>query len=105
MPTPGTDISRAVDNASVTITFMTTSHFPQKNQKLSTHRSRNVIDMNQRSRQRVWTLEIDRAAPRKSAKRVTARFFMECMLPETAAHLARIQSGAGSITELPEEAF
>ena len=39
------------------------------------------------------------------AKLVTARFFMERMLPETAAHLARIQTGAGSIMELPEEAF
>jgi hypothetical protein len=40
-----------------------------------------------------------------SAKLTTARFFMERMLPETAAHFARIQSGAGSIMELPEEAF
>ena len=44
------------------------------------------------------------AAPMK-AKLVTARFFMERMLPETAAHLARIQTGAGAIMELPEEAF
>jgi 3-(methylsulfanyl)propanoyl-CoA dehydrogenase len=39
------------------------------------------------------------------AKLVTARFFMERMLPETAAQLARIQSGAGSTMELPDEAF
>ena len=39
------------------------------------------------------------------AKLVTARFFMERMLPETAAHLARIQVGAGSTMELPDEAF
>jgi 3-(methylsulfanyl)propanoyl-CoA dehydrogenase len=45
------------------------------------------------------------AAPRMNAKLITARFFMERMLPETAAHLARIQSGAGSIMELPDEAF
>ncbi len=45
------------------------------------------------------------SAPRYSAKLVTARFFMERMLPETAAHLARIQSGAASMMELPEEAF
>jgi alkylation response protein AidB-like acyl-CoA dehydrogenase len=45
------------------------------------------------------------AEPRMSAKLVTARFFMERMLPETAAHLARIQSGAGSTMELPDEAF
>jgi hypothetical protein len=42
---------------------------------------------------------------RMNAKLVTARFFMERMLPETAAHLARIQSGAGSIMDLPAEAF
>ena len=39
------------------------------------------------------------------AKLVTARFFMERMLPETAAHVARIQSGAGSVMELADEAF
>ena len=42
---------------------------------------------------------------RMNAKLVTARFFMERILPETAAHLARIQSGAGSMMELPAEAF
>jgi hypothetical protein len=40
-----------------------------------------------------------------NAKLVTARFFMERMLPETAAQLARIQSGAASLMELPAEAF
>jgi hypothetical protein len=30
---------------------------------------------------------------------------MERMLPESAAHLARIQSGAGSLMELPAEGF
>jgi len=45
------------------------------------------------------------AAPTMNAKLVTARFFMERMLPETATHLARIQAGAGSTMELPEEAF
>jgi 3-(methylsulfanyl)propanoyl-CoA dehydrogenase len=45
------------------------------------------------------------AAPRMNAKLTTARFFMERMLPETAAHLARIQSGAGSTMEMPDEAF
>jgi hypothetical protein len=40
-----------------------------------------------------------------SAKLVTGRFFMERMLPETAAHLARIQAGAASMMELPAEAF
>ena len=45
------------------------------------------------------------AAPTMNAKLVTARFFMERMLPETATHLARIQSGAASTMELPDEAF
>jgi acyl-CoA dehydrogenase len=47
----------------------------------------------------------NRADVRFQAKLVTARFFMERMLPETATHLVRIQSGAGSIMELPAEAF
>jgi acyl-CoA dehydrogenase len=38
-------------------------------------------------------------------KLVTARFFMERMLPETAAHLARISTGADSMMALPAEAF
>src|SRR5207244_460810 len=42
---------------------------------------------------------------RLRAKLVTARFFMERVLPETAAHLARIQAGARSLMELPAEAF
>jgi acyl-CoA dehydrogenase len=46
----------------------------------------------------------DGATPRLSAKLVTGRFFMERMLPETAAHLARIKAGAASVMELPAEA-
>jgi acyl-CoA dehydrogenase len=42
---------------------------------------------------------------RMNAKLVTARFFVERMLPETATHLARIQSGAAALMELPAEAF
>jgi hypothetical protein len=42
---------------------------------------------------------------RMNHKLVTARFFMERMLPETAAQLARIQSGAESMMALPAEAF
>ncbi|MFL5090171.1 MAG: acyl-CoA dehydrogenase, partial [Xanthobacteraceae bacterium] len=42
---------------------------------------------------------------RLNAKLVTGRFFMERLLPETAAHLKRIQSGAASTMELPAEAF
>jgi len=45
------------------------------------------------------------AAERLKGKLVTARFFMERMLPETGAHLARIQAGAASTMELPAEAF
>jgi len=40
-----------------------------------------------------------------NAKLVTGRFFAERMLPETGAHLARIQAGAGSTMELPVDAF
>jgi acyl-CoA dehydrogenase len=39
------------------------------------------------------------------AKLVTARFFMDRLMPETAAHLARISSGADSMMAMPEEAF
>jgi acyl-CoA dehydrogenase len=42
---------------------------------------------------------------RMEAKLVTARFFMERMLPETATRLARIQAGAAAVMELPAEAF
>ena len=45
------------------------------------------------------------ADPRFAAKLVTAKFFMERMMPETATHLARIQAGAGTTMELPAEAF
>ncbi len=45
------------------------------------------------------------SAPRYSAKLVTARFFMERMLPETATRLARIQSGSASTMEMPDELF
>jgi hypothetical protein len=47
----------------------------------------------------------DDKSGRMNTKLVTARFFVERMLPETAAHLARIQSGAASMMELPAEAF
>jgi hypothetical protein len=49
--------------------------------------------------------QADGAAQRYNAKLVTARFFMERMLPETATRLARIEAGAASTMELPEEAF
>ncbi|MCO5089386.1 acyl-CoA dehydrogenase C-terminal domain-containing protein [Bosea sp. (in: a-proteobacteria)] len=45
------------------------------------------------------------ADPRMSAKLVTARFFMERALPETAAHLARITAGADTTMALAPEQF
>jgi hypothetical protein len=45
------------------------------------------------------------SAARLNAKLVTARFFMERMLPETATRLARIQAGAASTMELPDDGF
>ncbi|WP_181706317.1 acyl-CoA dehydrogenase C-terminal domain-containing protein [Chthonobacter rhizosphaerae] len=39
------------------------------------------------------------------AKRVTARFFMERLMPETGAHLARISAGSEAVMALPAEAF
>jgi hypothetical protein len=45
------------------------------------------------------------AKARLDAKLVTGRFFMDRMLPETAAQLARIQSGADSTMALPADAF
>ena len=45
------------------------------------------------------------STPRYSAKLVTARFFMERMLPETGMRLARIQAGSASTMELPDDAF
>ncbi|MBR0714159.1 acyl-CoA dehydrogenase C-terminal domain-containing protein [Bradyrhizobium liaoningense] len=45
------------------------------------------------------------ATPYLSTKLVTGRFFMERMLPETALHLARIQTGCATTMELPAEAF
>ena len=45
------------------------------------------------------------ATARMDAKLVTGRFFMERMLPETAAHLARITAGADSVMALPAEVF
>ncbi|WP_458758291.1 acyl-CoA dehydrogenase C-terminal domain-containing protein [Afipia sp. TerB] len=43
--------------------------------------------------------------PYLKTKLITGQFFMERMLPETALRLSRIQAGAGSIMELPAEAF
>jgi acyl-CoA dehydrogenase len=43
--------------------------------------------------------------PYLSTKLVTGRFFMERVLPETAAHLAKIQAGCATMMELPADAF
>jgi acyl-CoA dehydrogenase len=43
--------------------------------------------------------------PYLKTKLVTGKFFMERMLPETAAHLARLQSGSATTMELAAEAF
>ncbi|MGE0287018.1 MAG: acyl-CoA dehydrogenase C-terminal domain-containing protein [Bradyrhizobium sp.] len=40
-----------------------------------------------------------------NTKLVTGRFFMERMLPETATHLARLQTGCATTMELAAEAF
>jgi acyl-CoA dehydrogenase len=45
------------------------------------------------------------SAARLNAKLVTARFFMERMLPETATRLARIEAGAASTMELSDDTF
>ncbi len=42
---------------------------------------------------------------RMKAKLVTGKFFMERVLPETAAHLKRITTGADTMMALPAEAF
>jgi alkylation response protein AidB-like acyl-CoA dehydrogenase len=42
---------------------------------------------------------------RMKAKLVTGRFFMERVLPESAAHLKRITAGADTMMALPAEAF
>jgi 3-(methylsulfanyl)propanoyl-CoA dehydrogenase len=43
--------------------------------------------------------------PAMKAKLASARFFADRMLPETAAHLARIQAGADSMMALADEGF
>jgi alkylation response protein AidB-like acyl-CoA dehydrogenase len=45
------------------------------------------------------------ATPYLKTKLVTGKFFMERMLPETVAHLARLQSGSATTMELAAEAF
>ncbi|MDO8534403.1 MAG: acyl-CoA dehydrogenase C-terminal domain-containing protein [Xanthobacteraceae bacterium] len=45
------------------------------------------------------------AGTRMDAKLLTGLFFMERMLPETGAHLARIQAGADGVMKMPAESF
>jgi acyl-CoA dehydrogenase len=42
---------------------------------------------------------------RMKSKLVTGKFFMERVLPESATHLKRIQTGADTMMEMPAEAF
>ena len=42
---------------------------------------------------------------RMDAKLLTGKFFMERMMPETMAHLARIETGADTMMAMPAEAF
>ncbi len=48
---------------------------------------------------------VDGAEDRLRTKLVTGRFFMERVLPESGAHLARLASGAETVMTLPAEAF
>ncbi|MEO3998059.1 acyl-CoA dehydrogenase C-terminal domain-containing protein [Mesorhizobium sp. CAU 1732] len=45
------------------------------------------------------------ASPIYQSKLVTARYFMERVMPETGAHLARLSAGADSMMALAEDAF
>jgi hypothetical protein len=40
-----------------------------------------------------------------NSKVILAKFFVERMLPDTAAHLAKIKGGADTLMALPAEAF
>ena len=61
----------------------------------------------------MWALQVKAAQsnlaigadPRMSAKLTTATFFMQRLLPETAAQMARISSGADAVMALPVEMF
>jgi hypothetical protein len=38
-------------------------------------------------------------------KLVTGQYFLDRILPDAKAHLAKVKAGAGSVMALPEEAF
>lgn len=54
---------------------------------------------------RMAQVALGKSEERFKAKLVTARFFMEKMLPETALRLRRIEAGGATTMELPAEAF
>ena len=58
-----------------------------------------------RRRRRKLAEGADGAASFHDNKLTTGRFFMERVMPETSAHLARISSGADTMMALPAEAF
>ncbi len=43
--------------------------------------------------------------PAMEAKLITAKFFMERMLPQAGTHLARIKTGSDTMMAMPIEAF
>ena len=45
------------------------------------------------------------SAARMEAMLVSARWFMERTMPETALRLSRITAGAGTMSDMPDEAF
>ena len=59
----------------------------------------------------MWLLMAEAALARQNedaamkGKIVAGKFFMERMMPETSAHLARISTGADTIMSMPEDAF
>jgi alkylation response protein AidB-like acyl-CoA dehydrogenase len=58
----------------------------------------------------MWALMAKAAQPKAGdpfydAKLLTGRFYMERILPETGAHLARLKTGAATMMAMPAEAF
>ena len=63
----------------------------------------------------MWARIADSAIARKTeeaslttimdAKLIAGQFFMERMMPETGAHLARISTGAATLMAMPADAF
>jgi acyl-CoA dehydrogenase len=48
---------------------------------------------------------LEEPSAKNRTRLVTAKFYMECFMPETYAHLARITAGADSVMALEEEMF